>query len=122
MMCPDMPKGAQFECRHRSDAQPNRGCHGSQRANRADARPAIEGEGQQKELQIDFGVLFGTTMNARNDANIFVDDGSNEFAHLFAAHLAPKIFEGLAFDLTGEQRADAGAGETDPDLVNEVSR
>ena len=96
--------------------------HGSQRANRANARPAIEGEGQQKELQIDFGVLFGTTMNACDDANIFVDDGSNEFAYLFAARLAPKIFEGLSFDLASEQRADAGAGETDPDLVNEVSR
>ena len=61
-------------------------------------------------------------MNSRNDANVFVDDGSNEFAHLFAAHLAPKIFEGLYFELASEQRADAGASETDPDLVNEVSR
>ena len=84
-MCPDMPKGAQFERRHRSDAQPNRGCRGSQRAKRANARSAIEGERQQKELQFDFGALFGAPKNARNDAGIFIDDGCNKFVHLFAA-------------------------------------
>jgi hypothetical protein len=118
----EMSKGAQIERRQRPDAKPNRGRRGSQRANSANARSAIEGEGQQKELQLDFGALLGAAKNACNETGIFVDDGGDKIVHLFTARLAPKIVEGFAFDLAGEQRADAGAGETHPDLVNEVGR
>ena len=52
-------------------------------------RPAIEGEGQQKALQINFRALFGATKDACNHANIFVDDGGDKFVHFFAARLAP---------------------------------
>ena len=57
-----------------------------------------------------------------DSAGIFIDDGCEKSVHLFAARFAPKIFESLAFDLARKKRADTGAGETNPDVVNEVRR
>ncbi len=80
------------------------------------------GERQQQQFQISLGIVFGAPGQAGDHAGRFVGDNGQEVIDRFAVGLAPQRGESFALDLAPEQRADARAGESEAQVVDEIRR
>jgi hypothetical protein len=100
---------------NRPDAQPNRDCHGTQRAERASGRLKRGATGVPDQFRCPVQ-CDQERLQARQHFR------RRRRRQVRAPVRGSPIFESFAFDLAGRTAHRHGAGETDPDLVNEVSR
>ncbi len=66
--------------------------------------------------------VLGACGDAGDHAGRFMRDGGEQIFDRFAGGLAPQLGKDLALDLAAEQRADAGAGEAEPELIDKIRR
>ena len=67
------------------------------------------------------GALFRSSSHPGDSTNRFIDGCTCNVRNLRAASVAPKCVKALALDLAAKQGANAGAGKSEPNPINEVA-
>ena len=103
-------------------AEPTRLCQGRQTTKYANARAPIMADRQQQQFQFGFRTLFGPSSHPSDGTNSLIDGCIANIRNPRAACFAPKRVKALSFDFAGKQGTHPGAGKTEPNPIDEISR
>ena len=78
------------------------------------------GERQQQHLERDLVTIVGAAGQPGDEALVFGRHGLRDIIDGLLTGRAPQRPEGFAFDFPAEQGADAGAGEPEAQLIDEI--